>query len=80
MVLRRSNDGARVFTGSGDKTAKVWDLATSQATQVAAHDAPIKDIFWVQEMSCIVRLHAWHAFRSRRVTPRLRQLHAIQSS
>jgi len=49
-----SNDGARVFTGSGDKTAKVWDLATSQATQVAAHDAPVKDIFWVQEMGCIV--------------------------
>jgi len=49
-----SNDGARVFTGSCDKTAKVWDLTTSQATQVAAHDQPIKNIFWVQEMNCIV--------------------------
>ena len=34
--------------------AKVWDLATNQATQVAAHDAPIKNLFWVQEMSCVV--------------------------
>ena len=34
--VRRSNDGARVFTGSCDKTAKVWDLTTSQATQVFA--------------------------------------------
>ena len=49
-----SNDGARVFTGSCDKTAKVWDLATSQATQVAGHDQPIKSIHWVQEMSCVV--------------------------
>eukprot|EP00966_Prymnesium_polylepis_P287708 6645538-Prymnesium_polylepis.1 len=51
-----SNDGARVFTGSADKTAKVWDLATSQATQVAAHDQPIKNISWVQELGggCIV--------------------------
>jgi len=49
-----SNDGARVFTGGADKTAKVWDLATSSHTQVAAHDAPIKNIFWVQEMQCVV--------------------------
>ena len=48
-----SNDGARVFTGSCDKTAKVWDLATSQTQQVAGHDQPIKNIAWVQEMNCI---------------------------
>ena len=49
-----SQDGARVFTGSCDKTAKVWDLATSQATQMAQHEQPIKNIFWVQEMNCVV--------------------------
>ena len=54
MCCAWSNDGARVFTGSCDKTAKVWDLATSQASQMAAHDQPIKDIFWVQEMNCVV--------------------------
>jgi WD40 repeat protein len=49
-----ANDGSKVYTGSCDKTAKIWDLATSQATQVAAHDQPIKNIFWVQEMGCVV--------------------------
>ena len=49
-----TNDGTKVYTGSCDKTAKIWDLATSQATQCAAHDQPIKNIFWVQEMSCVV--------------------------
>lgn len=49
-----AGDGARVFTGGCDKTAKVWDLATNSHTTVAAHDAPIKNVFWVQEMQCIV--------------------------
>jgi len=48
-----SSDGARMFTGSCDKTAKVWDLATSQAVQVAAHAEPVKNVFWVQEMNCV---------------------------
>ena len=43
-----SADGHRVYTGSCDKTAKVWDLASSSHTQVAVHDMPIKNIFWVQ--------------------------------
>eukprot|EP00965_Chrysotila_dentata_P223130 6193398-Pleurochrysis_carterae.AAC.4 len=33
--VRRSSDGARVYTGSCDKTAKVWDLATNQSMQAA---------------------------------------------
>jgi len=49
-----SNDGARAYTGSCDKTAKVWDLATSSAVQVAAHAEPVKNCFWVQEMNCLV--------------------------
>jgi len=48
-----SSDGARAYTGSCDKTAKVWDLATSQAVQVAAHAEPVKNVFWVQEMNCV---------------------------
>lgn len=48
------HDGAKVYTGSCDKTAKVWDLSTSQATQVAQHTEPIKDIFWLKEMNCCV--------------------------
>jgi mRNA export factor len=43
-----------VFTGSCDKTAKIWDLATGQATQCAVHDQPVKSVFWVQEMNSVV--------------------------
>jgi len=43
-----SADGTKVFTGSGDKTAKMWDLNTNQFTQVAAHDAPVKSVNWIQ--------------------------------
>uniref|UniRef100_A0A6V2XQ38 Uncharacterized protein n=1 Tax=Emiliania huxleyi TaxID=2903 RepID=A0A6V2XQ38_EMIHU len=49
-----SADGARVYTGSADKTAKVWDLATNQAVQCAAHDAPVKDVFWCAEKNFLV--------------------------
>ena len=31
-----------------DKQVKLWDLATNQATQVAAHEAPVKTIRWVK--------------------------------
>jgi mRNA export factor len=53
-----SPDGARVYTGSCDKTAKVWDLATNQSMQVAAHDQPIKSVFWAQEKQFLVTA-AW---------------------
>ncbi len=35
-------DGAQVFTGGCDKTVRLWNLATSQSTQVAQHDAPVR--------------------------------------
>ena len=39
-----SPDGGKLFTGSADKTGKVWDLASSQVVQFAAHDQPIKAV------------------------------------
>ncbi|CAI8043404.1 mRNA export factor [Geodia barretti] len=49
-------DGTKVFTASCDKTCKVWDLQTNQATPVAIHDAPIKSVAWIQapNYSCIL--------------------------
>jgi len=44
-----SDDGLRVFSGSCDKTVKMWDLATQQSSQVAQHDAPVKECHWVPE-------------------------------
>lgn len=33
---------------SCDKQVKVWDLASNQTMQVAAHDAPVKTCHWVK--------------------------------
>ncbi|ELU18740.1 hypothetical protein CAPTEDRAFT_20827 [Capitella teleta] len=51
-----SDDGTKVFTASCDKTAKVWDLNSNQAMQVAQHDAPIKTVHWVKapNYSCVM--------------------------
>ena len=49
-------DGSKVFTGSCDKTAKMWDLNSNQAMQVAQHDAPVKTVNWVKAptYSCLM--------------------------
>ncbi|XP_013399314.1 mRNA export factor-like [Lingula anatina] len=51
-----SDDGTKVFTASCDKTAKMWDLASNQAMQIAQHDAPIKTIHWIKapSYSCVM--------------------------
>ena len=36
-----SDDGSKVFTASCDKTAKMWDLNSNQANQIAQHDATV---------------------------------------
>jgi len=48
-----SSDGQRVFSGSCDNTAKMWHLSTNQSQQIAAHDAPIKEIYWVPELTAV---------------------------
>ena len=45
-------DGARVFTGSCDKTAKVWTWQRPRPRRLQ-HDQPIKNIFWVPELNRI---------------------------
>lgn len=49
-------DGTKVFTASCDKTAKMWDLGSNQAIQIAQHDAPIKSIHWIKspQYSCVM--------------------------
>jgi mRNA export factor len=50
-----SGDGSTVFSGSCDKTAKMWALnGPAQGQQIAQHDAPIKGISHVQEANCVV--------------------------
>ncbi|XP_065842955.1 mRNA export factor-like [Oscarella lobularis] len=49
-------DGTKVFTGSCDKMAKLWDLNSNQSIAVAQHDAPIKTVNWIQtpSYSCLM--------------------------
>ncbi|XP_036426884.1 mRNA export factor isoform X1 [Colossoma macropomum] len=51
-----SDDGSKVFTASCDKTAKMWDLNSNQAMQIAQHEGPIKTIHWIKapNYSCIM--------------------------
>ncbi|KAK5610344.1 hypothetical protein CRENBAI_006640 [Crenichthys baileyi] len=51
-----SDDGSKVFTASCDKTAKMWDLNSNQAMQIAQHDGPIKSIHWIKAptYSCVM--------------------------
>ncbi|KAK1929864.1 Protein RAE1 [Phytophthora citrophthora] len=49
-----SGDGSTVFSGSCDKTAKMWVLnGPAQGQQIAAHDAPIRSIAAIQEANCV---------------------------
>jgi len=49
-----TGDGTRVFSGSCDGKAKIWDSRTSQPTQVAQHQAGIKSIFYLDDLNCLV--------------------------
>jgi mRNA export factor len=42
-----SKDGTKLASGSADKTAKVFDLASGQNQQVAAHDQPVKSVKFI---------------------------------
>ena len=37
----------KVFSGGTDNVARMFDITTGHATQVAQHDAPIKVVKWV---------------------------------
>ncbi|KAK9166512.1 hypothetical protein Scep_001703 [Stephania cephalantha] len=47
------DDGTTVFSGGCDKQVKMWPLG-GQPVTVAAHDAPIKELAWIPEMSLLV--------------------------
>eukprot|EP00232_Nephroselmis_pyriformis_P003770 CAMPEP_0182913508 /NCGR_PEP_ID=MMETSP0034_2-20130328/38079_1 /TAXON_ID=156128 /ORGANISM="Nephroselmis pyriformis, Strain CCMP717" /LENGTH=341 /DNA_ID=CAMNT_0025050235 /DNA_START=160 /DNA_END=1182 /DNA_ORIENTATION=+ len=49
-----SADGGKIFSGSADKTVKMWDLATNQPQQVAAHDGPVNALCVVESMNMLV--------------------------
>eukprot|EP01087_Luapelamoeba_hula_P005100 TRINITY_DN1518_c0_g1_i1.p1 TRINITY_DN1518_c0_g1~~TRINITY_DN1518_c0_g1_i1.p1 ORF type:complete len:339 (-),score=42.82 TRINITY_DN1518_c0_g1_i1:88-1104(-) len=48
-----SGDGSKVFSGGCDNKARVWPLSTGQPSIVATHAAPIKTIFFFEELGML---------------------------
>ncbi|TFK45799.1 WD40 repeat-like protein [Heliocybe sulcata] len=43
-----NKDGTRILSGGADNLARVFDVQTGQSSQVAAHDAPVKSVRWIE--------------------------------
>lgn len=54
-----SKDGTKVISGGADKAARMFDVQTGQTTQVAAHDAPIKSVKWIDAQNGILATGSW---------------------
>lgn len=54
-----SRDGTKILSGGADKAARVFDVSTGQSSQVAAHDAPIKSIRFVDQQGGILVTGSW---------------------
>jgi len=47
LTYTSAQDGTKIFSGGADNAGRMFDVTTGQPTQVAAHDAPIKAVRWV---------------------------------
>ncbi|KAG0370724.1 Poly(A)+ RNA export protein [Gamsiella multidivaricata] len=54
-----SKDGTKLASGGADNIAKLFDITTGQSTQVAQHDAPIKEVRWVDGPNPILATGGW---------------------
>ncbi|TFK45800.1 WD40 repeat-like protein [Heliocybe sulcata] len=43
-----NKDGTKILSGGADNAARMFDVQTGQTTQVAAHDAPVKAVRWIE--------------------------------
>lgn len=49
-----AGSSSRVAFGGCDNKGFVWDIASGQKTQFAAHDAPIKEVAWVPDQNFLL--------------------------
>jgi len=49
-----SKDGQRIVSGGCDNKVKMRMLATQQEQQIGQHDAPVKEVFVIDEMNMVV--------------------------
>ncbi|CAE6461433.1 unnamed protein product [Rhizoctonia solani] len=54
-----NEEGNKVFSGGADKAGRMFDVQTGQATQIAAHDAPIKCVKWIDAQGGILATGSW---------------------
>ncbi|XP_022153448.1 protein RAE1-like [Momordica charantia] len=55
LCSARKDDGTTVFSGGCDNQVKMWPLLSGgQAMTVAMHEAPVKEVAWIPEMSLLV--------------------------
>eukprot|EP01097_Dermamoeba_algensis_P007694 TRINITY_DN490_c0_g1_i1.p1 TRINITY_DN490_c0_g1~~TRINITY_DN490_c0_g1_i1.p1 ORF type:complete len:352 (-),score=56.20 TRINITY_DN490_c0_g1_i1:176-1231(-) len=48
-----SGDGTKVFTGGCDNKIKCWLPANNQIVPIGQHAAPVKHVFWLEELQCV---------------------------
>ncbi|KAG2198233.1 hypothetical protein INT46_005224 [Mucor plumbeus] len=54
-----SKDGSSVVSGGADKAVRMYDLATGQTTQVAAHDEPVRCVKFLDQQANILATGSW---------------------
>ncbi|KAG8878273.1 hypothetical protein FRB97_002672 [Tulasnella sp. 331] len=54
-----SKDGTKVFSGGMDNSARMFDIRTGAAEQVAAHALPIKSVKWVDIAGGMLITGSW---------------------
>lgn len=52
-------DGNKIISCGADKAARLYDVSTGQQSQVAAHDAPIKNLRWIDQNGGILATGSW---------------------
>lgn len=52
-------DGSKVLSGGADKAGRMFDVQSGQSSQIAAHDAPIKSVKWIDAQGGILATGSW---------------------
>lgn len=59
MLVCFFQDGNKIISCGADKAARLYDVSTGQQSQVAAHDAPIKNLRWIDQNGGILATGSW---------------------
>lgn len=67
-----SKDGNKILSCGADKAARLYDVSTGAQQQVAAHDAPIRNLRWIDQNGGILATGSWD--KTVKVSQRLSRL------